>query len=113
MNNCVFCKIIAGEIPSEKVYEDEQVYAFRDIHPQAPVHVLIAPKEHMTDIAECAKRNDDLSGLLIRAATRIAEGEGLKNGFRLVTNCGPDACQSVPHLHIHLLGGEKMADKMG
>lgn len=113
MDSCIFCKIISGEIPSAKVYEDDRAFAFRDINPQAPVHVLVAPKEHMTDITECAARSDDLTGHLIRVATEIAKQEGLKNGFRLVTNCGPDACQSVPHLHIHLLGGEKMADKMG
>ncbi len=113
MGNCIFCKIIAGEIPSQKVYEDEKCYAFRDINPQAPVHILIAPKEHMENITVCALREDDLSGHLIRVATKIAEAEGLVNGFRLITNNGPDGCQSVNHLHIHLLGGQKLSEHMG
>ena len=112
MNDCIFCRIITGKIPSSKVYEDEKCYAFRDINPQAPVHVLIAPKEHMTDISECAARNDDLAGHLIRVAAKLAKQENLSNGFRLVTNSGSDGCQSVPHLHIHLLGGAKLSEKM-
>lgn len=112
MDNCLFCKIVAGQIPSNKVFEDEKCIAFRDINPQAPVHVLIVPKEHMPDITAGAARGDDLVGHLIAVATRIAAQEGLTNGFRLITNCGPDACQSVHHLHIHLLGGTKMAEKM-
>ena len=112
MENCLFCRIIAGEIPSSKVYEDEMCYAFRDINPQAKVHILIAPREHMANIAECAERCDDLAGHLGKAAVKIAKQEGLENGYRLVTNLGEDGCQSVGHLHIHLLGGEKLSEKM-
>ena len=112
MDNCLFCKIIAGQIPSTKVYEDELVYAFRDINPQAPVHILVVPKTHYADIAECAGANPDLTGYLIKIATRIAKSEGLENGFRLVTNNGADACQSVKHVHVHILGGKQLADGM-
>ena len=113
MGNCIFCKIIAGDIPSTKVYEDEMVYAFRDINPQAPVHILVAPKEHMADIAECASRSDDLCGHIMKVCVKIAESEGLANGYRLITNKGADACQSVSHLHVHILGGGQLTDKMG
>lgn len=112
MENCLFCRIIAGEIPSQKVYEDELCYAFRDINPQAPVHILIAPREHMKNIAECAERCDDLAGHLLKAAVTIAKAEGLENGYRLVTNLGSDGCQSVEHLHVHLLGGKKLSESM-
>ncbi|MBQ3080050.1 MAG: histidine triad nucleotide-binding protein [Clostridia bacterium] len=112
MGDCLFCRIIAGEIPSQKVYEDEKCYAFRDINPQAPVHILIAPKEHMRNITECAEREDDLAGSLMKAAVKIAKAEGLENGFRLVTNNGQDGCQSVDHLHIHLMGGKKLSERM-
>lgn len=112
MGNCLFCKIIAGEIPSQKVYEDEKCYAFRDINPQAPVHILIAPKEHMANISECAEKGADLCGHLVCAAVKIAKSEGLENGFRIVTNNGSDACQSVEHLHVHLLGGKKLSEGM-
>lgn len=113
MGNCIFCKIIAGDIPSQKVYEDELVYAFRDINPQAPVHILVAPKEHMTDIAECAKRSDDLAGHIMKVCVKIAEAEGLQNGYRLITNKGEHGCQSVAHLHVHILGGGQLTDRMG
>lgn len=112
MGDCIFCKIIAGDIPSNKVYEDELVYAFRDINPQAKVHILVAPKEHMKDMAECAQRSDDLAGHIMKVCVRIAEQEGLSNGFRLVTNKGEDARQSVSHLHVHILGGETLSEKM-
>ena len=108
--DCLFCKIIAGEIPSAKVYEDEYTFAFRDIHPQAPVHVLIVPKKHMANALEC---DAETAGHLIAAAQTIARMEGVdKSGFRLISNCGDDACQSVHHLHVHLLGGVKMKEEM-
>ncbi|MBQ3169003.1 MAG: histidine triad nucleotide-binding protein [Clostridia bacterium] len=113
MGDCIFCKIIAGDIPSNKVYEDELVYAFRDINPQAPVHILVAPKEHMKDMAECATRADDLAGHIMKVCVKIAENEGLVNGFRLVTNKGEDGRQSVGHLHVHILGGGQLSEKMG
>lgn len=112
MDNCIFCKIIAGEIPSAKVYEDEKCFAFRDINPQAPVHILIVPKKHYDDIADCTENDEALAGHLFHAAAKIAKQEGLVNGYRLVTNLGPDGCQSVKHVHIHLLGGTQLTEKM-
>ena len=108
--DCLFCKIIAGEIPCTKVYEDEKVFAFRDINPQAPVHVLIMPKRHMANALEC---DGDTAAALLNAAQKIAHSEGVaENGFRLVNNCGRDGAQSVEHLHVHLLGGAQLADRM-
>ena len=114
MENCLFCKIIRGEIPSSKVYEDEKCYAFRDINPQARVHVILVPKTHVSDVCDASDRMDDgeLSHML-RAVKSVARAEGLDNGFRIVSNCGPDACQSVGHWHIHIMGGEQLKDRMG
>ena len=108
--DCLFCKIIAGDIPCGKVYEDENVFAFRDINPQAPVHVLLVPKKHMSNILEC---DGETAAALVNAIGKVAEMEGVeKDGFRIVSNCGENGCQSVGHLHIHLLGGEKLTEKM-
>ena len=108
--DCLFCKIIAGEIPSTKVYEDDKVYAFRDIHPQAPVHVLIVPRKHMDNILEC---DADTATALTDAIRAIAAQEGVaESGFRVISNCGRDGAQSVNHLHVHLLGGTQLAEKM-
>ena len=113
MEDCIFCKIARGEILSSKVYEDEQVVAFNDLNPQAPVHVLIVPKAHYANLNEAGGMPEALLAALLRAASRIAAQLGLdKSGYRIVSNCGPDACQSVQHLHIHLLGGAKLAEKM-
>lgn len=112
MSDCLFCKIIAGDIPSAKVYEDEFCYAFRDINPQAPTHVLVVPKQHVASIAEVDRLSPDALCAVMTAIGKIAVQEGLEGGFRVVSNCGPDACQSVPHLHFHILGGRQMADKM-
>lgn len=113
MEDCIFCKIARGEIPSSKVYEDEQVVAFNDLNPQAPVHVLIVPKAHYANLNEAGGMPEALLAALLRAASRIAAQLGLdKSGYRIVSNCGPDACQSVQHLHIHLLCGAKLAEKM-
>ena len=112
MNDCLFCKIIAGDIPSAKVYEDEYCYAFRDIAPQAPTHILVVSKEHVQNVAEAADLSDAALAAIIRAIGKIAAQEKLEKGFRVVTNCGPDACQSVSHLHFHILGGRQMADQM-
>jgi len=112
MADCLFCKIIAGEIPSAKVYEDEFCYAFRDIAPQAPVHILVVSKEHVQNVQEAAALPDAALAALIRAIGEIARQEKLENGFRVVTNCGKDACQSVSHLHFHILGGRQMSDQM-
>ncbi|MBQ6805282.1 MAG: histidine triad nucleotide-binding protein [Clostridia bacterium] len=112
MNDCLFCKIIEGDIPSAKVYEDEYCYAFRDIAPQAPTHILVVSKEHVQNVKEAAELSDAALAAIIRAIGKIAEQEKLEKGFRVVTNCGPDACQSVNHLHFHILGGRQMADQM-
>ena len=110
MDNCLFCKIIAGDIPSTKVYEDGFCYAFRDINPQAPTHVLIVPKKHMANILEC---DAETAAALTDAVGVIARQEGVaESGFRLVSNCGPHGCQSVHHLHVHLLGGEQLTERM-
>ena len=110
MNDCLFCKIIAGEIPGSKVYEDDAVYAFRDINPQAPVHVLIVPKTHMANILEC---DADTAAALAKAVKVIAAQEGVDaSGFRVVSNCGHDGAQSVNHLHVHLMGGKALSERM-
>ena len=105
MTDCIFCKIIAGVIPSQCVYEDEHVYAFRDIAPQAPVHILVVPKEHVASAAELTSDNSYLSAKCYEAMVKIAKSEGLVNGFRIIANTGPDGGQTVFHLHFHLLGG--------
>ncbi len=112
MENCLFCKIIHGEIPSSKVYENDQVYAFRDINPQAPVHVLVVPKKHVSSVAEISQLADADIAACLHAVSEIAVQEGLSGGYRVISNCGPDACQSVPHLHFHILGGRQMAEQM-
>ena len=110
--DCIFCKIIAGDIPSAKVYEDESVYAFRDIQPQAPVHVLVVPKKHVASADEINGENADLVAKIFAAIPKIAKAEGLTNGYRVITNCGEDGCQSVKHLHFHVLGGKKLSERM-
>ena len=106
--SCLFCKIIDGSIPSSALYEDDLCYAFADIHPQAPVHVLVVPREHIPSTGDCDGSDRQLLGHLIWAATEIAQLKELANGYRLVINTGPDAGQSVFHIHLHLLGGRKM-----
>lgn len=105
MNDCIFCKIIKGDIPSSKVYEDELVYAFNDIAPAAPVHILIIPKEHIKSAAEINSSNSNLVAHIFEVGAKIAEEKGLADGFRIVTNCGDSAGQTVKHLHFHLLSG--------
>lgn len=112
MSDCLFCKIIAGEIPSSKVYEDEYVYAFRDINPQAPTHVLVLPKEHIACADEINGSNSALVAKCFEAIAKIAAGEDLKNGYRVVNNCGDDGGQTVRHLHFHLIGGRKLTEGM-
>jgi len=112
MDNCLFCKIIKGDIPSAKVYEDDKTYAFRDIAPMAPTHVLVVPKAHVTGMSGIDETDDATLAACLRAVNTVAELEGLKNGFRTVSNCGADACQSVQHLHFHVLGGKKLSEKM-
>ncbi len=108
MSDCLFCKIIDGKIPSKKVYEDDRTFAFQDINPQAPTHVLIIPKKHVVDIKSAAPEDAELIGYCNLVAAKIAKQRGLEGGFRTVYNVGPDAGQSVFHLHLHLLGGRPM-----
>lgn len=110
--DCLFCKIIAGDIPSQKVYEDELVYAFRDIAPQAPSHILVIPKKHIASMAEITGENSNLVSHIFEVIPQIAQAEGLANGYRVVSNCGPDAGQTVFHLHFHILGGKELSLQM-
>ncbi len=103
MLGCLFCKIIAGEIPSTKIYEDEYVYAFLDIDPQAPFHAVIVPKEHISSAAEITSKNSHLIAKVFEAVAKIARQENLEQGFRVVNNCGKDGGQTVGHIHFHLL----------
>lgn len=112
MADCIFCAIIAGEIPSTKVYEDEYVYAFRDINPQAPVHVIIVPKEHICCADAIDETNSALVARVFEAIPKIAKAEGLTNGYRVINNCGEDGGQTVKHLHFHLLGGKKLGESI-
>lgn len=107
--DCLFCKIIKGEIPSAKVYEDDKVYAFRDIEPQAPVHILIIPKEHIASANELTEENASIVGHIFAVAAKIAKDEGIADGgYRIVNNCGQDGGQTVGHLHFHVLGGRSL-----
>ena len=112
MTDCIFCKIIAGDIPSTCVYENESVFAFRDILPQAPVHILVVPKEHVDSAAKLTAENSHLAAKCLEAIAIIAKSEGLGKGFRVVTNSGADAGQTVFHLHFHLLGGKTLGAHM-
>lgn len=112
MENCIFCKITAGEIPSAKVYEDELVLAFRDINPQAPVHILVVPKEHLISAADITEQNSGIVAHCFEVIAKIAKQEGLTKGFRVINNCGEDGGQTVPHLHFHILAGAKLGEKM-
>lgn len=106
--DCLFCKIIAGEIPSTKVYEDDQILAFRDINPQAPTHILVIPKAHISSCDGVTAENSGVVAHIFEVIPQIANAEGLVNGYRVVSNCGPDAGQTVPHLHFHILGGKEL-----
>ena len=108
MEECLFCKIAAGEIPANKLYEDEQVLAFYDIHPQAKVHFLVIPKRHIASAAALTEGDAALLGHIFAVIAQLAQQTGLENGYRVVSNVGPDAGQTVPHLHFHVLGGEKL-----
>ena len=110
--DCLFCKIAAGEIPSNKVYEDAEILAFHDIAPQAPVHVLVIPKQHVTGMSAIDEADDATLAACLRACKKVAELEGLTGGFRTVSNCGADAGQTVNHLHFHVLGGRKLTLEM-
>lgn len=108
MTDCLFCRIISGEIPAKKVYEDEHTYAFEDINPQAPTHVLVVPKKHIRGLKETTSEDAELIGSCQLAAARIARERNIEEGYRTVLNVGPQAGQSVFHLHVHLLGGRSL-----
>lgn len=110
--SCLFCKIIAGEVPSTKVYEDEAVYAFRDINPQTPTHILVIPKNHIDSVADITAENAVAVSDCFTAIAKIAKQEGLEGGFRVISNCGKDAGQTVLHLHFHVLAGKDMGEKL-
>ena len=112
MENCLFCKIAAGQIPSTKVYEDDRILAFRDIAPQAPVHILVIPKAHIGSVAQINGENADVVAHIFTVIPKIAEKENLTGGYRVVSNCGADAGQTVHHLHFHILGGRTLQTEM-
>ena len=113
MKDCLFCKIIKGEIPSSKVYEDEEILAFNDINPAAPIHVLVIPKKHITSLVEMEVGDEKIVGKIYKVINKIAEQQGFKeNGYRVIVNCGKDGCQEVMHLHFHLLAGKKLGEKI-
>lgn len=107
--DCLFCRIVAGEIPSDRVHEDDDVIAFRDIAPRAPTHVLVIPRRHIPDAHALTESDADLLAKLFTVVREVAEAEGLEKGYRVVTNVGPESGQTVFHLHLHLLGGRPMA----
>jgi len=111
---CIFCRIIAGEVPADIVYQDSELIAFRDIHPQAPTHILIMPKSHIASLTELTNKEQALMGQLILLAKELAEKESIAaRGYRLSVSCGADGGQLVPHVHFHLLGGRKLDDQLG
>ena len=112
MENCLFCKIVAGTIPSTKVYEDETVLAFRDIAPMAPTHILVITKTHIPSVDGVTAENSAVVAHIFELIPQIAKAEGLENGYRVVSNCGADAGQTVPHLHFHILGGRQLTLEM-
>lgn len=110
--DCLFCKIIAGEIPSTKVYEDDKVLAFRDIAPKAPTHILVIPKTHIAGVDEITPENSAIVSHIFEVIAKIAKDEGLDGGYRVVSNIGEDGGQTVRHLHFHILGGKKLSEDM-
>ena len=112
MSDCLFCKIVAGVIPSTKVYEDETVFAFRDIAPQAPTHILVIPKAHLSSVNDVTAENSAVVAHIFEVIPQIAKAEGLEGGYRVVSNCGSDAGQTVHHLHFHILGGKALSLEM-
>ena len=112
MENCLFCKIVTGDIPSTKVYEDDLVLAFRDIAPQAPTHILVIPKTHIPSVDGITAENSTVVAHLFEVIPKIAREEGLSGGYRVVSNCGADAGQTVHHLHFHILGGRELTLQM-
>ena len=111
--DCIFCKIIDGSIPSNKVYEDEHILAFYDINPQAPVHVIVIPKQHIQSANDINEFNSPIVAKIFEAIPTVAKKCNLNNGYRVITNIGEDGCQSVKHLHFHILGGKKLVENLG
>ena len=112
--DCIFCQIVAGKVPSNILYQDEEVIAFRDVNPQSPTHLLIIPRRHILSLAHLSKAELSLIGHLVDVADQLAKKEGIaEKGYRLAINCGEQGGQLVPHLHMHLLGGRKLSDKLG
>lgn len=107
-DDCIFCKIIKGEIPSNKVYEDDEILAFKDINPMAPVHILVIPKKHIESANEITEEDEKVIGKIFTVIKKLAKDNNLDNGYRIVNNCGEDGGQAVKHLHFHLLGGRKL-----
>jgi len=112
MSDCLFCKIVAGDIPSTKVYEDDLILAFRDIAPQAPTHILVIPKAHIASVADITADNSSVVAHIFEVIPAIAKEEGLADGYRVVSNCGAHAGQTVHHLHFHILGGKPLSLEM-
>ena len=113
MEDCLFCKIVKGEIPCTKVYEDEEILAFHDINPQAPIHILVIPKKHITSLAHLKKDDEILVGKIYSVINNIAEKQGFKeDGFRVIVNCGKNGGQEVMHLHFHVLAGKPLGEKI-
>lgn len=112
MKDCIFCKIIKGEIPSQKVYEDEDILAFKDINPLAPVHILVIPKKHIETTNDLEEVDELIIGKIFTIIKKLAKENNLENGYRVVNNCGEDGGQEVKHLHFHLLGGRKLGMKV-
>ena len=110
--DCLFCKIAAGEIPSTKVYEDDKLLAFKDINPQAPVHILVIPKQHFDSVDALDEKSAPIVGDIMLVAKKIAAEQGLKDGYRIITNIGENGGQTVKHLHFHILGGVKLSEKI-
>lgn len=113
MEDCLFCKIVKGEVPSNKVYEDDEILAFHDINPATPIHILVIPKKHITTHNDLEKEDIELMGKIHMVINQIAEENGFKeNGYRLIVNCGENGGQEVKHLHFHILAGKKMGEKV-
>ncbi len=112
--DCIFCQIVAGKVPGEILYQDEKIIAFRDINPQAPTHLVIIPKKHISSLTHLSEEDLPLMGHMVNTANQLAKREGIsKSGYRLAINCGEEGGQLMPHLHLHLLGGRKLSDALG
>jgi histidine triad (HIT) family protein len=112
--DCIFCKIASGAIPADIVYSDEDFVAFRDIHPQAPIHDVVIPRQHIASANDLKESDQALAGKMILVASKVAEKEGIaEKGYRLSVNCGPDGTQEVPHIHLHVIGGRLLSEQLG